>query len=109
MGRRQGSRTRLRHFANIALLAVCVVMLHDFTAPHGRGWGARTAIFAIDEYRAHISPRLRGTITCRFKPTCSAYGREAFRKYGFARGVFKTTWRIARCGPWTKMGTVDKP
>jgi putative component of membrane protein insertase Oxa1/YidC/SpoIIIJ protein YidD len=24
-------------------------------------------------------------------------------------GGVKTFWRIARCGPWTKSGTVDLP
>ena len=24
-------------------------------------------------------------------------------------GTAKTIWRIARCGPWTKLGTVDPP
>jgi putative membrane protein insertion efficiency factor len=67
----------------------------------------RAAIAGIDAYRAHISPHLRGYVVCRFKPTCSAYGREAILKYGVLRGGAKTIVRIAKCGPWTKMGTVD--
>ena len=101
-GRRRRSRVLLA-----AIAIVAAVMVHDFAMPHGRGFAARGAIFLIDEYRAHISPRLRGTVTCRFEPTCSAYGRAAIAKYGFARGGLKTAWRIARCGPWTPMGTVD--
>jgi putative membrane protein insertion efficiency factor len=100
---------RIRKAATLALLLALVIALHDFTVPHGRGLAARGAIFLIDEYRAHISPRLRGNITCRFTPSCSAYGREAIRKYGFGVGSAKTAWRIARCGPWTKMGTFDPP
>ena len=69
----------------------------------------RGALFLIDEYRAHISPRIRGSVVCRFEPTCSAYGREAIAKYGFGKGSAKTLWRIARCGPWTSPGTVDRP
>jgi uncharacterized protein len=102
-------RTRLRHYSLIAALIVLVIALHDFTVPRGHGLGARGAIFLIDEYRSHVSPHLRGRVTCRFTPTCSAYGREAFRKYGFAKGTAKTAWRIARCGPWTKMGTKELP
>ena len=100
---------RPRRLLQIAALIVLVIALHDFTVPHGRGLAARGAIFLIDEYRAHVSPRLRGRVTCRFTPTCSAYGREAIRKYGFAKGASKTAWRIARCGPWTSQGTRDLP
>jgi putative component of membrane protein insertase Oxa1/YidC/SpoIIIJ protein YidD len=92
----------------IALL-VGVLALHDFAVPHGRGFAARGSLFLIDEYRAHVSPHLRGRVFCRFTPTCSAYGRAAIVKYGFAWGSLKTAWRIARCGPWTKQGTRDLP
>jgi putative membrane protein insertion efficiency factor len=98
-----------RVYTLIALLVVLVIAMHDFTVPRGHGLAARGAIFLIDEYRAHISPRLRGRVTCRFTPTCSAYGREAILKYGFAKGSAKTAWRIARCGPWTSPGTRDLP
>jgi len=104
MGRGKSRRARLIVIAIIALIAA-----HDYAVPHGRGLAARSALFAIDEYRAHISPHLRGVVTCRFKPTCSAYGRAAIAKYGFAKGSAKTAWRIARCGPWTAMGTHDEP
>jgi len=72
-------------------------------------FGTRPALFAIDEYRAHVSPHLRGVIRCRFTPTCSAYGRESIRKHGLVFGGAKTAWRIARCGPWTRVGTSDPP
>ena len=58
-----------RKYTTIALLIALVVALHDFAVPHGRGFAARGSIFLIDEYRAHVSPRLRGYVTCRFKPT----------------------------------------
>jgi putative membrane protein insertion efficiency factor len=102
-------RSKSRRAGLIALLVVTVVAIHDFTAPHGRGLAARGAIFTIDEYRAHVSPRLRGVVVCRFRPTCSAYGRAAIAKYGFAKGAAKTAWRVARCGPWTKSGSYDRP
>jgi putative membrane protein insertion efficiency factor len=101
---------RRRRKAGLAVLAVVALLAaHDFAVPHGRGLAARVAITAIDEYRAHVSPRLAGRVTCRFEPTCSAYGRAAIAKYGFAKGTLKTGWRIARCGPWTPSGTVDLP
>ena len=99
-----------RHrFKLIAALIVLAIAVHDFAVPRGHGLAARSALFVIDEYRAHVSPRLRGRVTCRFTPTCSAYGREAIRKYGFAKGASKAAWRIARCGPWTAPGTKDQP
>ncbi len=98
-----------RRYTLVAALIVLVIALHDFTVPRGHGLAARGAIFVIDEYRAHISPRLRGRVNCRFTPTCSAYGREAIRKYGFTKGTSKAAWRIARCGPWTSSGTLDLP
>ncbi len=104
MGRGQGRRAGL-----IAALIVAAIAVHDFAVPHGRGLAARSALFLIDEYRAHVSPHLRGRVVCRFRPSCSAYGREAIAKYGFAKGGAMTAWRIARCGPWTKAGTVDRP
>ena len=72
-------------------------------------FGTRPALFAIDQYRAHLSPHLRGVVECRFTPSCSWYGHESIRKYGLIVGGAKTAWRIARCGPWTKRGTVDLP
>jgi len=96
MGRSQSRRAWLVALAIVALFAIDRI-------------GTRPAIFAIDEYRAHISPHLRGVVTCRFKPSCSAYGRESIRKHGLIVGGAKTAWRIARCGPWTKPNTFDPP
>ena len=98
-----------RRYTVHAALIVLAIALHDLAAPRGHGLAARGAIFIVDEYRAHVSPRLRGRVTCRFTPTCSAYGREAIRKYGFAKGASKAVWRIARCGPWTPQGTRELP
>lgn len=84
------------------ILAVLLIIgLHFF--------GTRPALYAIDEYRAHVSPHLRGVVQCRFEPTCSYYGRESIRKYGVIVGGAKTMWRIARCGPWTPLHTQDPP
>ena len=72
-------------------------------------FGARPAIFAIDQYRAHVSPHLAGVVECRFVPTCSYYARESIRKHGVFIGGAKAAWRIARCGPWTPPHTPDPP
>jgi putative membrane protein insertion efficiency factor len=93
MGRGKG-----RGIAALIVLLVAVQFL-----------GTRPALFAIDQYRAHVSPHLRGVIVCRFTPSCSWYGHESIRKHGLIVGGAKTVLRIARCGPWTKLGTYDPP
>ncbi len=42
--------------------------------------------------------------TCRFYPSCSAYGVEAVRNHGALRGLVLTGWRILRCNPWNSGG-----
>ena len=96
MGRSESRRTRV-----VAVVAAILIALHFIGAP--------VALYAIGEYRAHVSHHLTGIVQCRFTPTCSAYGQGAIQKYGFYVGTAKTIWRIARCGPWTKLGTVDPP
>ena len=56
-------------------------------------------IWIIRFYQRFISP-LKRTPTCRFIPTCSAYGLEAFQKRGFFVGLALTVWRILRCHPF---------
>ena len=41
---------------------------------------------------------------CRFKPTCSAYAIEAFKKRGFFVGLILTVGRLLRCNPFFKGG-----
>jgi putative membrane protein insertion efficiency factor len=60
-------------------------------------------IWLIRFYQRFISP-LKGRPTCRFTPSCSAYGLEAFRKRGFFVGFFLTVWRILRCNPFDPGG-----
>ncbi len=110
MGRRKGRRTIVRLWV-VAVLVVALFGLtaHDVAASPKDSFSARAALAAIDSYRAHVSPHLRGFVQCRFTPTCSAYGRESIRKYGFLVGSIRTARRIARCGPWTPLGTVDRP
>jgi putative membrane protein insertion efficiency factor len=88
---------------------VALIAAHELTAAPGRSLAARAAIALIDEYRAHVGPRIGRFSRCRFQPTCSRYGRAAIQKYGFVKGSAKTAVRLARCGPWTRAGTVDIP
>ena len=69
---------------------------------------SRFAIAYIEAYRTRVAPRLRGR--CRFEPSCSAYGLEAYHRYGFARATAKTLWRLLRCNPFRRStGIVDPP
>ncbi len=37
---------------------------------------------------------------CRYLPTCSEYGLQAYRLHGPIRGTWLTIRRITRCHPW---------
>ncbi len=54
-------------------------------------------ILLIKFYRIGISPLLPAT--CRFIPTCSAYGLTAVQRFGFLKGLYLTCRRILRCRP----------
>lgn len=54
-------------------------------------------IAVIKFYRKFISPMTPPS--CRFHPTCSSYGLEAFERHGFVKGVILTTIRILKCQP----------
>ncbi|WP_108667546.1 membrane protein insertion efficiency factor YidD [Euzebya rosea] len=47
--------------------------------------------------------------TCRYHPTCSAYGLEAIRVHGAVRGTWLTLRRLGRCHPWGGTGLDPVP
>jgi len=59
-------------------------------------------IWLIRFYQRVISPMKPRC--CRFTPTCSQYGLEAFTKRGFFVGLILTVGRILRCNPLFKGG-----
>jgi putative membrane protein insertion efficiency factor len=65
-------------------------------------WLAVPAIGLIWVYRLTLSRFLGGQ--CRYVPTCSLYGLEAFRTYGAFRGGWMTIRRIGRCHPFARGG-----
>ena len=89
-----------------ALAALLGLAAGDALRSPSEQTGARLAVGAIDLYRAAISPVLArtGVLACRFDPTCSAYGREAIRRYGAPRGFALAAERILRCHPWARGG-----
>lgn len=58
----------------------------------------KACIAMVRFYQKYISP-LKGP-TCRFYPTCSQYSIEAFKKYGFLKGLYLTIRRISKCHPF---------
>ncbi|MES2617502.1 MAG: membrane protein insertion efficiency factor YidD [Bacteroidota bacterium] len=54
-------------------------------------------IALIRIYQAVLSPLFPPA--CRYTPTCSQYGIEAIKKYGFLKGFALTIKRISRCRP----------
>lgn len=59
-------------------------------------------VLLIRFYQVCISPLKPAS--CRFTPTCSQYGLQAFRMYGPIKGLILTAWRILRCNPWGGSG-----
>ncbi|MGD9519778.1 MAG: membrane protein insertion efficiency factor YidD [Armatimonadota bacterium] len=42
--------------------------------------------------------------TCRFRPTCSEYARQAILYHGVVRGTWLAVRRIVRCHPFSPGG-----
>jgi len=95
----------------IALAALFGLAVGDGLKPPSDQVGARVALDVIDTYRATLSQAFdrTGLIHCRFHPTCSAYGREAIRRYGLPRGGALAAVRIVRCNPFTRGGEDPVP
>jgi len=53
-------------------------------------------------YRFLISPLLGHS--CRYMPTCSEYSIEAFRNFGFFKGLLMSLKRILSCHPLKFLG-----
>ncbi|MCX6231937.1 MAG: membrane protein insertion efficiency factor YidD [Bacteroidetes bacterium] len=59
-------------------------------------------VLFIRFYQYVISPYFPAS--CRYTPTCSAYGVEALKKYGPFKGGWLTIKRILSCNPWGGSG-----
>ncbi|MCX6780871.1 MAG: membrane protein insertion efficiency factor YidD [Candidatus Magasanikbacteria bacterium] len=70
----------------------------------------RVSLIFIRVYQKTISPDhgfFRGVFPygfCKYHPTCSEYGHQAIKKYGFFGGWVRAIWRILRCNPFSKGG-----
>lgn len=68
------------------------------------------ALGSIHAYQRLLSPVAdRVGARCRFTPTCSRYAETVIARDGVIRGGWKALGRIARCNPFTPMGTRDAP
>jgi putative membrane protein insertion efficiency factor len=61
---------------------------------------SRLLAVPIRVYRAVRGALRPGVSTCRFIPSCSAYGLEALDTHGAVRGSWLTLRRLGRCHPW---------
>lgn len=61
----------------------------------------------IRAYQYLISPMIAPS--CRFYPSCSAYGIDALKTHGPVKGVLLTTARLCRCNPWNGGGLNPVP
>jgi len=74
------------------------------TGPNPGGPGRLRAVLSlpfivlIRMYQAVLGPLMGGH--CRFVPTCSHYGLEAYRVHGPIRGTWLTLRRLVRCHPF---------
>ncbi|MDO8898955.1 MAG: membrane protein insertion efficiency factor YidD [Bacteroidales bacterium] len=63
---------------------------------------ANIMILLIRVYQYTLSPYLGQS--CRYTPTCSAYGVEAIKKHGALKGGYLAIKRIISCNPWGGSG-----
>ena len=72
--------------------------------------GARVAVAGIRAYQSTVSPLVaQAGLQCRFTVSCSHYAEVVIERDGVLIGGWKTAKRLARCGPWTPLGTRDDP
>jgi putative membrane protein insertion efficiency factor len=102
-------RRRLKRVGLPLLLAILLLGI-DLSRPPASQASARLLLGGIHLYQATLSPRLGAMgVQCRFRPTCSHYAAGAIARYGALSGSLRAAWRVARCGPWTPLGTDDPP
>jgi putative membrane protein insertion efficiency factor len=99
-----------RRWRFLLVLTLAAVAVYDVTRPPAMQVTSRVALIGIRTYQATLSPLLgRAGFACRFTPSCSRYAAVVIERHGLVRGGWQAARRIARCGPWTPVGTRDLP
>ena len=94
----------------IACGVIVVLLGWDVARPPAKQVSARVLVGAIHLYQGTVARGLsRVGAQCRFAPTCSHYGEAVIATHGTLKGTWLAARRIARCGPWTPLGTFDPP
>lgn len=107
---KDGTISRRRRRVRFGFLFAALLLVLDWSREPPKQLSAALEIGAIRRYQVWISPWLqRGGVRCRFTPSCSRYAVGALAEDGFVAGNLRTAWRLLRCGPWTRAGTVDPP
>ncbi|MCU0822845.1 MAG: membrane protein insertion efficiency factor YidD [Spirochaetes bacterium] len=75
--------------------------MNVYSAPQGG------AFFLIRFFQIFISPQ--DGPGCRFKPTCSHYGKHAVLRYGSLLGSILAGERLLRCNPYSPPGPDPVP
>lgn len=70
-------------------------------------WMGQPAVWLIIAYQHTLGHLMGGR--CRYYPSCSHYGLQAFRVHRPWRAAWLTTWRILRCQPWGGSGVDPVP
>jgi putative membrane protein insertion efficiency factor len=92
------------------LLASSALIAADLRRAPDRQLLASMAIRSIHAYQRSLAPLTRyAGGACRFAPSCSRYAEAVIQRYGLLNGGGRAMARVARCGPWTRRGTVDLP
>ena len=66
------------------------------------GFLNRLMISLVTFYRKFLSPLFPSS--CIYRPTCIEYAEQAFRRFGFLRGMWLSLRRVLRCNPFRKGG-----
>ncbi len=65
---------------------------------------SKIMMLLIRFYQEVISKYILVGAHCRFRPTCSEYSYQAYKKYGFFKGTFLSVKRILKCHPFHSGG-----
>lgn len=94
----------------MALTFVLALLLFaDLSRQPKHQFTVKILVFSIEKYHEYVGPHLKGTVACKFTPTCSAYAMMALKEHGAFKGTAMTIVRLARCSPLSSAHGEDYP